>query len=152
MTVTLVILLLLAAITLILIEILIIPGIGITGVGGLILMLSALVIAYNIDAITGHITLVATILASIGLILLAFRSKTWDKMSQTEEIKSHVDQHTGKLNVGDKGIAISRLNPIGNVEFKDERFEASSIGEFIDATSRVEIINIEGNKIIVKPI
>ena len=55
MTVTLVILLLLAAITLILIEILIIPGIGITGVGGLILMLSALVIAYNIDAITGHL-------------------------------------------------------------------------------------------------
>lgn len=151
MTVTLVVLLLLAAIALILIEILIIPGVGITGISGLVLMAGAIVIAYNIDPMTGHITLAATIIASIGLIFLSIRSKTWEKMSQNDEIKGRVDQHTEKVKVGEQGIAISRLNPIGNVEFKDERFEASSIGEFIDAGSRIEIINIEGNKITVKP-
>ena len=57
MSVTIVILLLVAAIALILIEIFLIPGVGIPGIIGLALMAVALFLGYSIDTTTGHFTL-----------------------------------------------------------------------------------------------
>jgi membrane-bound ClpP family serine protease len=152
MTITIVILLLLTAIGLILIEIFLIPGIGIPGVAGLGLMAGSLVMAYSIGNTEGHFALGFTIIASALLMFLAFRSKTWSRLSVTDEITSKVDAHTEELKIGDHGIAITRLNPIGNARFGETQFEVSSRGEFIEDHSSVEIITIEGNKIIVKPI
>jgi membrane-bound ClpP family serine protease len=59
---------------------------------------------------------------------------------------------TDTLKIGDKGNTISRLNPIGNIRVNDQKFEASSIGDFIDANTPIEITNIEGNKVTVKPV
>ena len=152
MTITIVILLLLTAIGLILIEIFVIPGIGIPGVAGLVLIAGSLYMAYSIGNTEGHFALGFTIIASALLMFLAFRSKTWSRLSVTDEITSKVYAHTEELKIGDHGIAITRLNPIGNGRFGEVQFEVSSRGEFIEDHSSVEIITIEGNKIIVKPI
>jgi membrane-bound ClpP family serine protease len=151
MTVTIVILLLLTAIGLILIEIFLVPGVGIPGIAGLALLGITLFLAYQIDSITGHVTLAATSLISVGLIALAFNAKTWSRLSIKEEITSRVVIDTTTLSIGQVGKTISRLNPIGNVSFDDITIEARSRGEFIDENTSVEIATIEGNKITVTP-
>lgn len=152
MTITLVILLLIAAIALLLLEILVIPGVGITGILGTLLMIAALVIAYQIDSTVGHLTLVGAALSSSVLLILAFRSKTWERLSQKAEIKAKVEYHTEGLQIGDTGTTVTRLNPIGTVRFDEETYEARSKAEFIGENTRVEIINIDGHKITVQPI
>lgn len=152
MSLTIVILLLCIAFGLILIEIFLIPGVGIPGIAGVVLKVSALVLAYQIDDITGHYTLGVTALISVGLIALALRSKTWEKISQKEEIRGRAGAAVHDLKAGDRGITVGRLNPIGNVRFGDVLFEARSKGDYIPEKCTVEIVTIEGTKITVKPI
>lgn len=152
MSLTVVILLLAVAIGLVLLEIFFVPGVGIPGIIGAVLMIISLVLAYQLSTTIGHYTLGATGTVSILLLILAFRSKTWDRLSQKEEIRSHVTTTTDQLKIGQHGTAISRLNPIGNVRFGEELCEARSRGNFIDAGTSVEIVNIEGIKVTVKPI
>ena len=151
MTVNILILLIAIAIGLILIEIFLIPGVGIPGIVGAVLLIVALVLAYQISGMVGHIALVVTGIISIGLVYLAFQAKTWDKLSQKEEITSKVESHTDELKIGDKGQTISRLSPMGKVMFNEAFFEVSSKGEYIEENTQVEIANIEGSKIIVIP-
>jgi len=152
MTLTVAILLLLVAIALMLIEIFLVPGVGIPGIAGLILLVASIYIAYQIDTTSGYYTLAASVVISIGLMLLAFRAKTWSRLSVNSEIKARLIYPTDTLKIGDKGNTISRLNPIGNIRVNDQKFEASSIGDFIDANTPIEITNIEGNKVTVKPV
>ncbi len=151
MTVNILILLIAIAIGLILIEIFLIPGVGIPGIVGAVLLIVALVLAYQISGMVGHIALVVTGIISIGLVYLDFQAKTWDKLSQKEEITSKVESHTDELKIGDKGQTISRLSPMGKVMFNEAFFEVSSKGEYIEENTQVEIANIEGSKIIVIP-
>lgn len=151
MTITIVILLLLTAIALILVEIFLIPGIGIPGVAGLVLLGISLFSAYSIDTQTGHITLAVSVIASGGLMALSFRAKTWSRLSVTNEITSKVVIDITEISIGQEGKTQTRLNPIGNVMFGEQVIEARSKGEFIDDHTIVEIVNIEGNKITVKP-
>ena len=149
---SIVILLIILAIGLILVEIFLVPGVGIPGIAGTLLLLLSLILAYQIDNTTGHYTLASTIIISVFLIWLTFRSKTWDRLSQKEEIKSKVQSDGIMLHPGDIGIAMSRLNPIGTGRFGDVTVEVSSQGEYIDAKSNIEIITIEANKIFVKSV
>lgn len=152
MSLTVVILLLAVAIGLVLLEIFFVPGVGIPGIIGAVLMVISLVLAYQLSSTIGHYTLGATAVVSVLLLVLAFRSKTWDRLSQKEEITSHVTATTDQLTVGQQGVAVSRLNPIGNVRFGEELYEARSRGNFIDDGTNVEIVNIEGIKVTVKPV
>lgn len=149
MSATIVILLLVIAIGLVLIEIFLVPGVGIPGIAGAVLMIVSLVMAYRVGTTFGHYTLAATGVVSIGLVALAFRSKTWEKLSLKSGIDSKVARPIDGLNVGDIGEAISRLNPMGKAMFNDHFFEVSSKGDYIEAHSSIEIVNIEGSKITV---
>lgn len=149
MSATIVILLLALAIGLILIEIFLIPGVGIPGIAGAVLMFICLVMAYKVSTTFGHYTLLGTAVVSAALVALAFRSKTWDKLSLKSDIDARVEHPLYSLKVGDSGEAISRLNPMGKALINEHFFEVSTKGEYIDAHSSIEITNIEGNKIIV---
>ena len=105
--------------------------------------------AYQVNERFGHYTLAATGIASIGLIFLAFRAKTWDKLSLKSGIDSKVDRPIDTLKVGDVGIAVGRINPMGRAMFNDHYYEVKSQVDYIDADSSIEIVNIEGSKITV---
>ncbi|GAB4377397.1 MAG: hypothetical protein Kow0075_05820 [Salibacteraceae bacterium] len=152
MTPTIVVLLLIIAIGLILTEIFFVPGVGIPGILGLLLMLIALGMAFSIGHDFGYMTLGGAAVASVILVIFALRSKTWSRVSQQHEISGKVDTHANRLKSGERGITVSRLNPVGKARFGDEILEVCTWGEYLDADTAVEITNIEGNKITVKPI
>ena len=100
MSPTIIILLLVIAIGLVLIEVFLVPGVGIPGIAGAVLMLACLFLAYNVSPAFGNYTLAATGLISIGLVLLAFRAKTWQKLSLKSGIDSKVDRPHGRISCG----------------------------------------------------
>lgn len=150
MGLTAVILLIILGILLLLLEVLVIPGVGVVGFVGFVLMMAGIYFAYHIDNMTGHLSLTGSLLASVGLIWLAMRSKTWDRVALSKELdgKSPVASDTD-IAVGDTGIAISRIAPMGTARINGKLVEVSSRGDFIDESTHVAVARIEGVKIIV---
>ena len=80
------------------------------------------------------------------------RSRTLDKMSLHTNIDSTAPTRvSSNINVGDQGITISRLNPMGRVLIGNVTVEARSI-DFIDEGTPVIIKHIEQTTIFVEPL
>jgi len=149
-----VIILILIGLFLFLVEFLLIPGITVAGIGGVAFLIGGIVWAYTGYGNTaGHITLISTLVATFFTIAIALRAKTWKRFMLNTNIEGSVanpdDENQVKL--GDTGIAISRLTPIGKARFNDRVYEVKSTGEYIDQKTEIVALRFEGSKIIVKP-
>ncbi|MCK4920356.1 MAG: NfeD family protein [Bacteroidales bacterium] len=150
-----IIVLIFLGILLFLIEFLIIPGTTVAGIGGLILMASGVYLSFeNYDSTTGFIVLVCTLFVSVLILVLALRSKTWKKAMLDTKIDSKVNLGPEKdsISVGDKGIAITRLGPIGKVRINDITMEGKSQEGYVDPNAEIVVLKIIGSQAIVKPL
>jgi membrane-bound ClpP family serine protease len=57
-----------------------------------------------------------------------------------------------KVKVGDIGITIGRLAPMGKIKVNDEVVEVRSTGTFVNPGEQVRIIHIEKSLITVEPL
>lgn len=137
---------------LVMVEVIFIPGT--TVIGGLGLVFSTIGIYYAYSALdTGTATLVlaTALLLNVGFILYGFKRGVWDKFSlkDTHTGRSFDDRLMG-LELGQEGITRSSCRPFGKVEFGDKLYEAKSDTGFIPAGTKVRIVKLEANKIIIK--
>ncbi len=117
MTITGIIFILIIGVILVLLEILVIPGVAIVGGIGALMILLGVYFSYEIDMLTGHITLGAAIIFSLVSGGLAFRAKTWEKFSLKEEMDGKVNLvDENVIHVGDQGVTISKLVPAGKAK------------------------------------
>lgn len=146
-----IIILVLIGLLMLILEILVLPG-GIAGVVGFCLMIAGIWTAYSYEgAFAGHITLTVTVAINIVGLILALRSKTWKKAMLSAKIDSRVNVvDPSILKIGDVGLTVSRCSPMGKAIFNDIYYEVSTNTEFIDQDVKVEILKIDGKKIIVK--
>src|SRR4030042_5164055 len=153
MSLVAIILIIVAGITLLLIEFLIIPGVSVFGIAGFLCLIGGVITAYvSIGNTAGHITLAAAVAASVLSMLLAFRRKTWRKMGLPAALDSRmVTIEPGNINSGDTGRTITRLNPMGKVRGNDITGDAKSVTGYIDEDTEIEVIKISRNQLIVKP-
>lgn len=154
MTLVGILLLILAGIVLFLLEFLVVPGVTIAGIGGLIFMGGAVYLAFeNFDNTTGLLVLASVLVIIIVSLIFALRAKTWKRISLKTAVKSKVKevQDSGLL-VGDKGIALTRLNPMGSVLINEQKVEGHSQGLLIKEKTQVEILKVAHTYVIVKPI
>lgn len=135
-------------------EILVIPGIGVAGILGIILLVLAIYFAYSLNTVTGNWVLTGSILSSTALLILSLRAKTWEKVSLKTNVtgKSKSNFLTENFKIGDKGLTTSRLTPIGNAKINGNIVEVSARTEFIETNTEIEIVKIEKSKITVKQI
>ncbi|MBU1012731.1 MAG: hypothetical protein KKG99_06985 [Bacteroidetes bacterium] len=149
---TIITVLIIIGLTFIVLEILVIPGQGIAGVIGLIIMAVGIWQTYAVYGLTaGHIVLGSTLILSVVSLVLSLRSKTWKKMMLQTEIKGKVNEiDSAKIKKGDIGKSISRLVPTGKAIFNNEYYEVHTYGTFIDQNIEIEVVSIEHNKILVK--
>ncbi len=152
MTLSAIIALIIIGIVLILLEFFVVPGITIAGIGGLLMLIGGVFMAYSkYGTPGGHYVLAGTVISLVLILFIAFKSKTWEKIALNSEINSQAKEDlSSKINVGDKGKSISRLAPRGTVSLNDIFVEAESISGFVDENEDVEVVKIKGNKIIVK--
>jgi len=138
---------------LLLLELFIIPGFGITGILGFASLAGGVVMAYvSYGVMTGHIVLVGALVISGLIVWLLLRSRTLDRLALHENITAQaIDSAEEKgLIIGMQGIAVTRLAPMGTVKFDEIETEAVAFEGIIDAQQQVVIIKIEGAKVIVK--
>ncbi len=137
---------------LIIVEILFVPGTTIVGLLGFAGLIIGIYLGYAyFDKTVGTIILLASGVASLGLIVWAFRADVWDRFSLKQSIDSKFNEEVGlNLKIGDIGKSISALKPIGKAEFSNEEFEVKTAGEYLDAGEPVKIIKLERNNIYVE--
>ncbi len=135
-----------------LLEILVIPGTGVAGIIGFILLGIGVWQAYvYYDASTGHWVLAGTIAGTVVVLVYSLRAKTWRRVALKSEINSRVNIiDEDKLKPGDVGKSISRLVPGGKAVFNNEFYEVRTLGNFIDPGEDIVIDKIEDHKIFVK--
>ena len=144
--------LLIIGVILFLVEIFLIPGISVAGVGGLVAIIAAIVYAYvKIGLWAGHITLVAAVMMILVSLFITFRTNTIDRVSLKAEIDSKVNTiQELNVSVGDQGVTVSRLAPMGKVEVNGNILEAKSEDGLIDEQQPIEVVKVLSNNIIVK--
>ncbi len=145
--------LILAGIVFLLLEILVVPGATVVGLLGIGLVIAGIVVSFNNYGLEiGIITIAATLLVSIVSIGLALRSNTWKKAMHNSVLEGRVNiVELDKVIKGDEGVSITRLNPVGKAMIKDDYYEVRSNDNLIAENTPIEVVKVEGNKIIVKP-
>ncbi|MBN1765845.1 MAG: hypothetical protein JW860_11345 [Sedimentisphaerales bacterium] len=165
---------------LLLVEIFVIPGFGLAGITGILLVLFALG-AMMVNNRPGEFPLPTTdwewaefekqvygLLAGfIGACLGGyFLGKYIHKLPVTNKLalaglQDSVEVRAGgqaapseapPVTIGQEGIAISPLRPAGIGRFDGKRVEVISRGELIQAKQKIQVVAIEGNSVIVKEI
>lgn len=147
-----IIFIILVGILLMLLDFLVIPG-GFVAIFGVLCIIGGIVAAFvSYGTTAGMLTLLGTAILILVSFVLMMRSKTWRKLQLKTEIDGRMNEvDPQKVQVGMEGKAVSRLAPMGTGMFGDELVEVSSVQDFIEANTEIEIVKIEANKIIVKP-
>lgn len=145
------------ALFLLFLEIAIIPGFGIAGVSGIILLAISLGLAFW--KLTTAWAVGVTVFAVIGVGVLIYfmvevlpQTKLGKKFILSEtapapEDISAVDNTTRFL--GAEGVAISNLRPSGIAKIADERVDVITDGDFIEKGTKIKVIKTTAGRVIV---
>jgi membrane-bound ClpP family serine protease len=140
-----------AAIGLLLAEIFLLPGITIAGIAGALFAIGGIAYAYTIGMTAGNITLGSSIVVFGGIFFWMLRANSFQRVSLKTNIESTVESPRNMdLKIGDEGMTLSRLAPIGKARFHHITIEAKSTNEFIDENTPVVIVRIDGYNVIVE--
>ena len=137
---------------LVFLEVFFIPGITLFAAVGTITMITGVVFAYvNFGVVAGTLTLVGSALFTFLSILFGFKTGLFKALTLKDTVKGKANLiDESKIKVGDAGIALSKIGPIGKGLFEDSTYEVQSMGEYIDEKTPIEVIKIYLNKIYIR--
>ncbi|MCR5351429.1 MAG: nodulation efficiency protein D (NfeD) [Bacteroidales bacterium] len=146
--------LLVLGIILMLVEMLLVPGVGVAGFLSLGTLGAACWYAFaEISTAAGWWTTLVAVLLLGSMLFFALRAKTWSRFELKTEVTSKVGTEASHVHVGDRGIAYTRLAPMGTGRFGTVSCEVKSHDNtMVAAGTPVEVIAIEENRPVVKPI
>jgi membrane-bound serine protease (ClpP class) len=146
------------------VEIFVTPGFGLTGVIGIVALLAGLSLSLvgagaTIEIIIGAITRVVVSLAialAASIALLRFLPKL--PFGRDLILNTGLDTAIGYASapesdrqwLGKSGTAVSPLRPAGIADIDGKRVDIVSQGEWIDAGALIEVIRVDGNRIVVR--
>lgn len=135
----------------------VVPGFGVFGISGLILLClsviltaqtfwQALILIAIIACVLGVLFAVLVLLASTGnmpkgLVLRASARRELGYSSAPERLYQYL---------GKSGTALSPLRPAGSIDCDGTRLDVVTRGEFIDKGASVVVIEVVGNRVVVK--
>ena len=149
---------------LLLAEIFIIPGFGIAGISGIILIFASIFLALLgskpfIDMERVSISIIqlsgAMLFALVGMFFLVKylpKSTAFNKLvlSESEHAeKGFVSYPSDKDLVGKEGIAFTTLRPGGTAEINGRRIDVVAESEFITQGTKIKVVRVEGIKVVV---
>ncbi|MCL2709513.1 MAG: hypothetical protein FWE95_01415 [Planctomycetaceae bacterium] len=148
----------------ILLEIFVLPGFGIFGIGGIALILSSLVLASQTFIIPQNSyqllqfrnSLLILVVSGLGMLGFGFvLSRMLEKMNKPSDKEMETLQETERLAnydglVGQRGTVATRLNPAGKAWIGNELYDVVSDGDLIEKEGPIEVVQVIGYKIVVK--
>lgn len=157
------IVLFIVGVILLILEIFVIPGFGVAGIGGITLIIlslgAALIgnVGFQFPALSqlGSAIWTLSITLIIGIALISSLAKylpsnPYFKRLVLEDSLQNSNQSNAEISlVGLTGKAVTPLRPTGTILLDGKRYTVVSDGEFIDAGSEVEVVSAVSNRIIV---
>ena len=155
---------------LLILEIFIIPGFGVAGISGIILIVLSLILSMQ-DFIIPTVdwewgiffknVLNVGVSFVISIFIMMIIAQALPKASFFQRLALNAAQNTSEgftvqdeaeINkfIGKKGISVTTLRPSGKAEINGEVVEVVSDGEFVEKGTNIEVIDVTSNKIIIR--
>ncbi len=144
-------------------EVFVIPGFGIAGILGIVLMLGSVFFvfdgAYNLR--TAVLWLSVSVILTSGLIILAAFFLPETRLFQRFALATVMDTDMGyhssssedfQAYLGKAGTALTPLRPSGTARIADKRVDVVTVGDFIPQNSNVRVVEVEGSKVFVEAV
>jgi len=149
-----IIFLIVLGIVLLLIEVTILPGITVAGVGSFLVLVYSVYLAFTTyGSLVGFLTLAFVLIVSPLLVYYFFKGKAGKSMVLNTVLTGIANEiNPEKVKVGDIGVTIGRLAPMGKIKVNDEVVEVRSTGTFVNPGEKVRIIHIEKSLVTVEPL
>ena len=135
-------------------EIILIPGTTVVGIIGFCMTVGGIIMSFNyFGKSTGWIVLGSSAVAAGVMLYFSFRTRSWEWFSLKSQIDSRVNEgaHDG-LSEGQEGVTVSSLRPSGKADIGGKLYEVNTLGNFVESGTKVKVIRIGGNRIVVEPI
>lgn len=149
----LVVLLLVAGLLFLGAELFIIPGFGLVGVVGIVLLIGGGVAAWTVlGALGGSLAILVTVVLAVGLAVKAFRSKALRRrlVLDTQLAQGGGTESRDLANlVGAVGTAKSDLRPAGIALVGDQRIDVVSEGGFLERGTNIKVVAVDGPRVVV---
>jgi len=132
------------------------PGFGIFGILGVLSLIACIFVTAQtlIQALILTGIFFVIILLLLAIFLLFFSKKRMPKKLILYETEALEQGFSGtedmKYLMGKTGIILTLCRPSGSADFDGVKLDVVSNGEYIEKDTLVEVIEIEGNRIVVK--
>ncbi len=153
---------------LILAEIFVIPGFGVAGVSGIVLVVGSLLaalignIAFDfppVEALQSAIaTMAVTLVLLVALIVSLSRylpqSERFNQLVLAPDLSSVTGYTAAETHAeleGRTGTTLTPLRPSGTAEIDGERVDVITAGEFVDAGQPIRVVRVRGSRVEVRP-
>ncbi len=145
-------------------EIFVIPGFGVAGVLGILALGGGLALSLVGAGATGALLLYAigrvalSVLIAIGASLILLRFLPYLPYGRSLVLDTGLDAREGYASapesdlkwIGKRGTAATPLRPAGIALLEGERVDVVSQGEYIAADAPIEVVRVDGNRIVVR--
>ncbi|MDR1103175.1 MAG: nodulation protein NfeD [Tannerella sp.] len=160
------ILLFVIGVILVVLEIFVIPGFGVTGIGGMVLMVTGFILAllnnttFHFEGVSGGEVGRAFMTVSIGIVLgmagmiwLSNRIGTQGmlrRVALTADLQASISAPPLSGLVGREGTAVTVLRPSGKVMIEDEWYDGVSESGFIEKGASIRVVRFENAQVYVE--
>ncbi len=146
---------------LMMVEVFVLPGFGVAGISGIILMFGGIFYvfksAYQFEtAILAFSSVI--VLTAIGVIAAFYlfpKTRAWKHFALATEMSSDIGFHSAgdedfQSYIGQIGTSITPLRPAGTIRLAGKRVDVLTAGDFIPSETPVKVIEVEGSKVFVE--
>ena len=135
------------------------PGFGVAGISGVVLHIVAVAFTWVNHGPVAALGMTIIVLSIIAIaISVSLRSAANGKLSRSKIVLNETESNEAgyrssedmQVFLGKEGVATTVLRPTGMAEFDDVKLNVVSDGEFIQSGTKVQIIRVEGSRIVVR--
>ncbi len=135
-------------------EIVVVPGTTLVGIVGFVLLVLGTGLSFKYFGSNTGWSVTGGTAAASGLILYySFKANVWGRFSLKTTNTSKVNEgELSEVVTGIEGITLSALRPSGKAEMNNKVYEVRTMGTYLEPGTRVRVIQILMNQIIVEPL
>lgn len=148
----LVVALMVVGLTLLAMEIVILPGFGVPGIAGGAVVMIAVAVAYAFVSPAASAYALAAGIGTSGLMFwLLPQTRMAKRMVLTTAHTARAPDASLRELVGRQGLTVCTLRPSGTADFQGTTVDVVSEGQYIAAGSPVRVVLVEGARVVVTP-
>ena len=146
--------LILFGLTLVVAEIVFVPGTTFVGIVGFVFLVlgTGLSFRYFGNGV-GWATTGGSAVVSGATLYFAFKANVWGRFSLKSTSTSRVNEETlNAVTIGEEGVTVSALRPSGKAELDNKLYEVRTMGNYVASGIKIRVKQIQAHQIIVEPL